>query len=58
MAAEISVCQSILFELIAVVMLPLILGVDGIWVSVDAANVAAVILSVYFWKRYQPRYGY
>ena len=57
-AAEISVCQSILFELIAVVMLPLILGVDGIWVSVDAANVAAVILSVYFWKRYQPRYGY
>ena len=57
-AAEISVCQSILFELIAVVMLPLILGVDGIWGSVDAANVAAVILSVYFWKRYQPRYGY
>lgn len=57
-AAAISVCQSILFELSAIFIRPLILGVDGIWISVDAANVAALLLAIWFWKQNQFKYGY
>ena len=51
-------CLSILFELIAIVVRPLILGVDGIGISVDAANVAALLLAIWFWKQNQSKYGY
>ena len=57
-AAVISVCLSILFELIAIFVRPLILGVDGIGISVDAANVAAILLAIWFWKQNQSKYGY
>ena len=57
-AAVISVCLSILFELIAIFVRPLILGVDGIGISVDAANVAALLLAIWFWKQNQSKYGY
>lgn len=57
-AAVISVCLSILFELIAIFVLPLILGVDGIGISIDAANVAALLLAIWFWKQNQSKYGY
>lgn len=50
--------RTLVFELGCVFILPLIMGIDGVWVAVDAADCFALILSVSLLLAYRRRYGY
>lgn len=50
--------RTFIFELICVFVLPLIWGVEGIWLSVNVAEVLALILSAALIIAFRKRYGY
>ena len=56
-SAIISFVRSFAFEIGAVLLLPLVIGPDGIWLSVSLAEVASVALSAFFVVWLGPRYG-
>lgn len=41
-----------------ILILPIFLGIDGLWLSVPVAECMALVLSVCFVKKYQTKYGY
>ncbi len=47
-SALISFLRSLLFQSAAVMILPMILGIDGIWFSVVAAELVAAVMTVFF----------
>lgn len=47
-----------LCQIAAALILPLVLGLDGIWWSIVAAELAAVILTAFFTVKYRTRYHY
>ena len=46
-SALISFLRTMLFQLAAVLILPEILGIDGVWLAVTAAELAALAVTVY-----------
>lgn len=57
-SAIIAFLRTIVFECGAVLLLPLILGIDGIWLSVSVGELAAAILATCFMVAFRNRYGY
>lgn len=57
-SAIISFMRTLVFQVSAVLILPLIWEIDGIWISVVVAELMAVILTVFFLKLKQKKYGY
>ena len=57
-SALISFLRTLLFQIAAVMLMPLVFGLDGIWWSVVAAEAAAVVLTAYFMVKYRHRYHY
>lgn len=57
-AATISFLRTLVFELLAVFLLPLVFGINGIWGAVAAAELAAFGIASLFLVRLAPRYGY
>ena len=57
-SALISFSRTLVFELGCVFILPLILGIDGIWMAVNMAEIFAVILSAILVFGLRGRYGY
>jgi len=57
-SAVISFLRTLVCQIAAVLMLPLVLGLDGIWWSVVAAELAAAVLTVFFTIKYRGRYHY
>ncbi len=57
-SAIISFLRSMLFQLIAIYTLPVILGLNGIWWAVTAAEVCAIIISVLFITKLNKHYHY
>lgn len=57
-SAVISFLRTLVFQIAAVILLPLILGIDGIWWSITAAELLAVIVSGIFLKVKQKKYKY
>lgn len=57
-SAVISFLRTLVCQIAAVLILPLVLGLDGIWWSVVAAELAAVILTAFFTVKYRTRYHY
>lgn len=57
-SALISFSRTLVFETSAVLLLPLLMGITGIWLSVVVAEMAVIIVSVVFWVRLRGRYGY
>ena len=51
-------CSSDLFMLIAMIALPLLFGVNGIWLATPAAELMALALSAFMFLKYRKRYGY
>ena len=45
-SALISFLRTLLFQVAAVLLLPLLLGIDGIWLAVTAAELAALLVSI------------
>lgn len=57
-AAAISFLRTLLFQIAAVLIFPLLWGVDGIWISVVAAEVMAVIVTAFFLQIKRKKYHY
>lgn len=57
-SAAISFSRTLLFQIAAVMLLPLILGLDGIWLAVTAAEILAIIVSAIFFITNKKKYKY
>lgn len=57
-SAAISFLRTLVFQSAAVLVLPLLLDVDGIWWAVCVAEVAAFLISLLFMLKERKRYGY
>lgn len=57
-SAMISFCRTLIFEVAAVLLLPVILGAKGIWFAVLAAEILALLLSIFFLVRNRKKYSY
>lgn len=57
-SAIISFLRTLVFQIGAVMLLPLILGIDGIWLSIVVAEFVAAAVSIAFIFALKPRYNY
>ena len=57
-SAAIAFCRTLVFQVIVIFILPLILGIDGIWLGVGAAELLALGVSVAFLVGERKRYHY
>ncbi len=57
-SALISFLRTVVFQVAAVLLLPLIWGLDGIWFSIVVAEVAAAATAVICWTANKRKYGY
>ncbi len=57
-SATISVLRSLVFIVIALLILPQIFGLNGVWMAVPVAEFFAIIVSFYFYKKNKARYQY
>jgi len=57
-SAVISFLRTLVFQIAAVFLLPLILGTDGIWLSVVVAELMAAVVSVIFLVALRKKYRY
>ena len=42
----------------AAVLLPLVLGIDGVWLSMVVAELASFLFTFFFLKLKRPKFGY
>lgn len=57
-SAMISFLRTLVFQVAAVLLLPLWLGIDGVWISVAAAEGMAFLVTLLFLALRRKRYGY
>jgi len=57
-SANLAFVRNLVLELGFVFLLPALLGQDGIWLAVDAADLCCLVLSVTLILSYRKRYGY
>ena len=55
---SISFLRTIVFEVILVILIPLIFGIDGIWISIDLARLLSVMVTLAFLVKYRSKYHY
>ncbi len=57
-SAVLAFSRSFVFMLITMIVLPIFLGVNGIWLATPAAELMALVLSAVMFLKYRKRYGY
>jgi Na+-driven multidrug efflux pump len=57
-SAVISFFRTLICQIAAVMLLPLVLELDGIWLSIVVAEFAALVLTVICFAKYRKRYHY
>jgi putative MATE family efflux protein len=57
-SAAISFLRTFVFQISAVLLLPLLLGIDGIWLSIVAADFFAALITLLFIIAKRQKYGY
>ena len=57
-SALISFLRTLVFQVAAVLLFPLLWGLDGIWFSIVAAEIMAVLATIFFLLKKQRKYGY
>ena len=57
-SALIAFLRTLVFQIAAVLLLPLVWDVDGIWASVIAAELAACVLGIVFIAAKRKKFGY
>lgn len=57
-SAIISFLRTLVFEIAAVILLPLVFGVNGIWASVIIAEVMALFVTAFYFVLMKKRYNY
>ncbi len=57
-SAAISFSRTFLFQILAVLVLPIWLGLDGIWLAVVVAELLSIAVTAFFFVTQRSRYGY
>ncbi len=57
-SAILAFSRSFVFMLVTMLVLPIILGVNGVWLATPGAELMALVLSVFMFFKYKKRYGY
>lgn len=57
-SAIVAFVRTLVLEMASIFILPLVLGIDGIWMSVDAAEILAFAMSMTLIFSYRKHYGY
>lgn len=57
-SALISFLRTLLFQIVAVLVLPIIFGLNGIWMAIVVAEIMALIVTVIFLVTNKKKYGY
>ena len=57
-SAVISFLRSVVFQVIAVIILPIFWGIDGIWASVTMAEMAGMVITLLFVVKLKKKYHY
>ena len=57
-SAAISFVRTLICQIAAVFLLPLILGLDGIWLAIVAAESVALVLTIFCFAKFKDRYHY
>ena len=57
-SAAISFVRTLICQIAAVLLLPLILGLDGIWLAIVTAELVALVLTVFCFVKFKDRYHY
>ena len=57
-SAAISFLRTLLFEIISVLALPVIFGIDGVWMAIVVSETMALIVTALFLVRERRRYNY
>ncbi|MBR6646344.1 MAG: MATE family efflux transporter [Clostridia bacterium] len=57
-SATISLLRTLLFQVISVIILPIIFGLDGIWYSLFTAEILAMFITFYFFFTKKKAYNY
>ena len=57
-SAFISICRTLVYQVVAVMTLPLLMGVDGIWLSIVIAETLSAIQTIFITFKKQKTYGY
>lgn len=57
-SASIAFLRTLVFQVAAVMLLPIVLGIDGVWISVVIAEIMAVLLGVVFLIIKRKKYNY
>lgn len=52
-SAILSFCRTIVFMVVPVLILPNILGIDGVWLSITAGELFSIVMSVYYFVKYK-----
>ena len=50
--------RTLVFQLMAILLLPVVLGMDGVWLAIVAAELLTLAVSVFFFAWGRRRYGY
>ena len=57
-SAILAFSRSFVFMLITMMILPLVFGVNGIWLATPVAELMALALSAFMFLKYRKKYGY
>lgn len=57
-SAALSFMRTLLFQVVSVLVLPILFGTDGIWFAVVAAELLSIALTVFFMINKRKKYGY
>lgn len=57
-SAILAFSRSFVFMLVTMIILPLVFGVNGIWLATPVAELMALALSAFMFLKYRKRYGY
>lgn len=57
-SATISILRTLVFQIAAVLILPLILGINGVWLSIVAAEILAIFVTTAFFIKKRKEYHY
>lgn len=52
-SAILSFCRTIIFMVVPVLILPNLLGMDGVWLSITAGEILSIVMSIYFFVKYK-----
>ena len=52
-SAILSFCRTIVFMVLPILVLPRIMGMDGVWLSMAAGEMMSIIMSIYYFKKFR-----